>query len=78
MGLYLKQNETRSELRQRIERELQEKARKRNDGESERPDGVDDSAYIKDTKQTTGLAWVWFGIFLAVVALVVVLIVSTF
>jgi hypothetical protein len=23
------------------------------------PDGVDDSAYIENTKQTTSLAWVW-------------------
>ncbi|UTX51614.1 hypothetical protein KI440_01530 [Candidatus Saccharibacteria bacterium TM7i] len=77
MGLYLKQNETRSELRQRIEKELQEKARKRSEDTVDLPDGVEDSAYVKDTKSTTGLAWVWLGIFIAVIALIIWLLVST-
>lgn len=71
MGLYLKQNETRSELRQRIEKELQEKARQRSDEPVDLPDGVEDSAYIKNTKSTTSLAWVWLLIFIAVVGLII-------
>ncbi len=66
MGLYVKQNETRSELRQRIENDLREKAKRKAEEEAERPDGVEDSAYLSHTKQTTGLAWVWGLIFLAI------------
>ena len=76
MGLYLKQNETRSELRQRIEKELQEKARKRTEQEAERPDGVEDSAYIERTKSTTSLAWAWGVIFLAIVAIIIWLLIA--
>ena len=59
MGLYLKQNENRSELQQRLDAELRAKAAARSKQESDHPDGVDDSAYIEGTKQTTSLAWAW-------------------
>lgn len=55
----MKQTEGRSELQQRLDAELRAKAAERAKQESERPDGVDDSAYIKNTKQTTSLAWAW-------------------
>lgn len=77
MALHLKQNETRSDLRLRIERDLQEKARKRADIESDRPDGVEDSAYITNTKKTTGLAAVWLWVFAAVLVLIAVLLIAT-
>lgn len=60
MALFIRQNEERSELQQRLAAELQEKARKKAIGEQ--PDGVTDSAYLKDTKSTTSLAWVWIAI----------------
>ncbi len=59
MGLYLQQKNERSELQQRIAAELSEKAKKKAAGETDRPDGVDDSAYLEKTKTTTSLAWVW-------------------
>jgi len=76
MSLYLKQNETRSELQDRIAAELQDKAKKKA-LETERPDGVTDSAYIKDTKQTTSLAWVWVLIMIAIVGIAIWLIIAT-
>lgn len=76
MSLYLKQNETRSELQSRIAAELQEKAKKKA-LETELPDGVTDSAYIKNTKQTTSLAWAWVFIVIAIVGIAVWLIVAT-
>lgn len=76
MSLYLKQNETRSELQKRVAAELQDKAKKKA-LETERPDGVDDSAYIKGTKQTTSLAWAWALIALAIVVLVIWLLIAT-
>ena len=76
MSLYLKQNETRSELQSRIAAELQEKAKKKA-LETELPDGVTDSAYIKNTKQTTSLAWAWVLIVIAIVGIAVWLIIAT-
>lgn len=70
MGLYLKQNDTRSQLQERIANELQERA-KQKAKEADLPDGVDDSQYIKGTKQTTSLAWVWLLIGLVTIGLVV-------
>ena len=71
----MKQNETQSELQKRIAAELQDKAKKKA-FETDRPDGVDDSAYIKDTKQTTSLAWAWILILAAIVGIAIWLIVA--
>lgn len=75
MSLYLKQSDTRSQLQDKLAKELQERAKKKA-LETEQPDGVTDSAYLKDTKTTTSLAWVWVLIAVAIVAIVVWLIVS--
>ncbi len=58
MALFVNQNHEKTELQQRLAAELQEKARKKA-LETDQPDGVTDSAYLKDTKSTTSLAWVW-------------------
>ena len=59
MGLYLQQNSERSELQQRIAAELNDKAKKKANVDTTKPDGVTDSAYLEKTKTTTSLAWVW-------------------
>lgn len=71
MGLYLQQNNDRSELQKRIAAELADKAKKKANGEAERPDGVSDSAYLEKTKTTTSLAWVWVLIILIFVAVLI-------
>ncbi len=71
MGLYLKQENTRTELQKRIAAELAEKAKRKSLDEGEPVDGVDDSAYIENTKVTTTLAWAWVLIFLAIIGLLV-------
>lgn len=76
MSLYLKQNETRSQLQERLAKELQDRA-KRSPETAEQPDGVLDSAYLKDTKQTTSLAWVWVLIALAAIGVVIWLLTAT-
>lgn len=77
MALYVNQNENRSKLQERLAAELQEKAKARVEGDS-RPDGVDDSQYLQDTKQTTSLAWIWVVIILFVIGGIIFLIVSSF
>ena len=75
MGLYLKQNDNRSELQEKLAMELQDKARKKAK-EAELPDGVTDSAYLNETKQTTSLAWAWILIIVAALAIALWIIVS--
>ncbi len=76
MALYLKQNDTRSELQKRVASELQEKARKAAEP-ADLPDGVTDSQYIKGTTGTSRFAWVWILAILLFVAGLIALIVAT-
>lgn len=75
MALFVKQDEQRSQLQERVAAELQERAKKRAEL-ADRPDGVVDSQYMKGTKQTTSLAWVWMLIVAAVIVLVIWLIIK--
>ena len=78
MGLFVNQENTRTKLQERIAADLAEKAKKKAmENNAERPDGVDDSAYLKDTKNTSSLAWAWILIFIAIVGLVVWLVVQS-
>jgi len=67
MALFIQQNDNRSKLQERLETELREKAKARADVDTTLPDGVDDSSYLKGTKKTTTLAWVWIAIILLAV-----------
>jgi len=71
MGIIVNQEDNRTELQKRIATELADKDKKRKAREDELPDGVDDSAYIQGTKQTTSLAWVWVVIVLVAAAALV-------
>lgn len=75
MGRYIKQNESRTELQQRIAAELRAKAEAKSRQENMGPDGVNDSAYIEGTKQTTSLAWAWLLIFFMVIGVLIFIIV---
>jgi hypothetical protein len=77
MALYVRQNENRSKLQERVAAELQEKA-KSAQVDTSRPDGVDDSQYLQGTKQTSNLAWVWVVIVLMAIGAVIFLVVSSF
>lgn len=73
MALYVKQDDNRTELQEKIAAELREKQIKNslgeggftpeNKGEIAQPE---DSAYLEGTKETTGLAFVWLLVLLAV------------
>ena len=75
MSLYLKQQDTRSDLQEKISKDLQERARQKAK-QSDRPDGVDDSRFVEGTKQTTSLAWAWVLIGLAIIGIVIWIIIS--
>ena len=70
MGLFVNQQDQRSELQERIAAELREKAKASSLQEKATMDGVDDIRYLEGTKQTTTLAWAW--ILLAIMAGVVI------
>ena len=75
--MYIRQDDKRSELQERIAAGLQEKSKQKAKLDTDTPDGVEDSAYIKGTKQTTSLAWVWVLIVIAVIAAAVYFMVQT-
>lgn len=73
MALYVKQDDNRTELQEKIAAELREKQIKNslgeggftpeNKGEIAQPE---DSAYLEGTKETTGLAFVWLLVLVVV------------
>lgn len=68
MALFVNQSGNRSKLQERLAAELAEKNKQKTQRlESTPPDGVEDSQYVKNTKNTTSLAWVWILIVLFVV-----------
>lgn len=69
MALFIRQDDERSKLQERIAAELREKAKAKGQADPTLPDGVEDANYLKDTKQTTSLAWVW----VVIVAIIIVL-----
>ncbi|MEI6228740.1 MAG: hypothetical protein WCP11_01810 [Candidatus Saccharibacteria bacterium] len=77
MALFIKQDlDERSELQNNIAAELNRRARETSQLQDQ-PDGVNDSQYIKDTKNTTSLAWVWIIILFLVVGISIWLIVNS-
>jgi hypothetical protein len=78
MAIIVNRDENRTELQKRIAKELTDKAKKKKAEPADMPDGVEDSAYVKDTKETTGWAWLWVLLAIAgVIALVYYFIVSS-
>ena len=77
MALFVQQNDNRSKLQEQVAAELQDKLKKRAEIDNSLPDGIKDSAYLKDTKTTTSLAWVWIAIVVfVIVAMVFFIVVS--
>lgn len=70
MALFIQQDEGRTELQKKLAAELQEKSKNRSKL-TDRPDGVEDSQYIKGTKVTTSLAWVWVIIIAAAIGIAI-------
>jgi len=70
MGLFIRQDEERTELQKKLATELQDRAREKAKY-VERPDGVEDSEYIKGTKKTTSLAWAWILILFAAIGIAI-------
>lgn len=70
MALFIRQDEQRSELQNRLATELQDRAKERAKL-ADRPDGVEDSQYIKGTEKTSSLTLVWIIIIFIAVGIVI-------
>jgi hypothetical protein len=77
MAIIFNKTDPKSELQRRITSELRAKqASKSLDTELKAPEYDNEtSTYLKDTKQTTSLAWAWGLIAVAVVGIIIVIIV---
>ncbi len=69
MALFIKQDGQKSELQKKLQTELQEKLKKQADLDQQLPDGVEDSAYMKDKRETSSLAWLWMVLVVAFIGI---------
>ena len=76
MALFIRQDENRSQLQEKLAAELREKAKARAAREDDRPDGVDDSQYLVGTKKTTSLAWAWIVVVVLIIIAITVIILN--
>ncbi len=74
MGLHVKQNKTRSQFQEQLDADLRAKIQAQKDMELDTPDGVDESAYIEGTTQSSSV-WLWAILAVLAVVLLVVFIV---
>lgn len=58
MALFIRQNEDRSKLQERLNAELQER-HKQAEIENNKPETVEDSAFLKDSKSSSKYGWLW-------------------
>lgn len=70
MALFIRQDDNRSELQERLVAELQARAKER-EKINNHPDGVTDSEYMKNTAQTSNMAWLWILVVLAAVGVII-------
>lgn len=77
MALFMNQEGDRSELQKRLAAELADKAKKKA-GLADVPPAkdLDDTNYLKNTKQTTSLAWLWILVIAAFLAAIVYLLIK--
>lgn len=68
MALFLKQDQRRTELQNKIAAELQEKARQHN---NQNIDGVDDSAYLQNFKTSHSAQWLIVILALLIAGLII-------
>lgn len=75
MALFMRQDDNRSELQQRLQAELQEKNKKKHELENQpRPDGVKDANYMRDFSGPSKYLWVWLVLTVAIIAAIILFI----
>ena len=74
MALFIRQDEKKSELQNRLATELQNRAKLKTSVE-DLPDGVDESRYLQGTEKTKSMFWFW-AIFALIIGLIVLFLVN--
>lgn len=79
MGLYVRKDEQRSKLQERIAADLREKARASAEDDKKPPviDGVEDSGYMQNTRSSSQLLGVWLALLVIGVGVIIMLIVRS-
>lgn len=79
MGLYVRKDDQRSKLQERIAAELRAKARASADEDKKPPviDGVEDSSYMQNSKNSSSLLGVWLVLLAVGIGVVILLIVRS-
>ena len=72
MSLFINQDASRTKLQEKIAADLQTKSKQKADIASPKPDEIEDSAYMQDSKKTTSVSLVWLLIFLVIIGLIIV------
>ena len=76
MALFIRQNDERSELQKQIAAELQRKATEKAKL-VDRPDGVEDSKYVKGLQASGKYSWIWAVIIIVIAIAIIWLTVSS-
>ena len=77
MGLYVRRDEQRSKLQERIAADLRAKSKQASEDIQATTDLVEDSNYMQDTKTSSGLLGVWLVIGVVAFGLIIALIVRS-
>lgn len=78
MGLYVRKDDQRSKLQERIAAEMREKAQQTHEVETPPVvDGIDDSGFIENTKSSSSLLGVWLVLLVIGVGVTILLIVRS-
>ena len=79
MGLYVRKDEQRSKLQERIAADLRKKARASAEDDKKPPviDGVEDSGYMQNTRSSSQLLGVWLALLVIGVGVIIMLIVRS-
>lgn len=77
MGLFLNQQDKRSELQERIAADLREKALRNSKDEPPAWDGSKDIRYLEGSKETTEHGWAWILAGLIAIGIVIMFLVQS-
>lgn len=77
MGLYVRRDEQRSKLQERIAADLRAKTATKTGGTEPVTDMMEQSNYMNNTKTSSGLLGVWLVIGVVVIGLVIIMIIQS-
>ena len=77
MGVIVSKTQDRTKLQKRITADLRNRSQTAHSGKTSKdPDFAEDSAYVKDLKNTGRFSWIWIVlIVLAIIALIIIFLV---